>query len=167
MCFVVWFPSTAGGVGGVTAIHHWCSDSLPFMLHVTLPHTVAMVTASFLTCGYDVYVKRERFGIYKSMCMWFVLHKWVGGVAWGTSHKQPLPPWTCPSDDSSSSASSCLHCTKRPVSFHRRRLILSLSPVSHSEHVKPRITAHSKGTHTPERQQTSAFPALMSLVCFN
>jgi len=38
-----------------------------------------------------------------------------------------------------------------------------LSPVSHSERVKPWITAHSRGIHTHERQNTSAFPPLTPL----
>lgn len=59
------FPSTAGRVSGVTAMYHWFSDSLAFMQHSTLLCTVARVTASSLTCGSDVYIKRERSGIFK------------------------------------------------------------------------------------------------------
>lgn len=100
------------------------------------------------------------------VCDLYFVSGWGRGLR-NTVIKQPLPPWTCPSDASSSSASSCLHCTKRPVSFHRRRLTYSLSPVSHSERVKPWITAHSRGTHTPEWQKTSASPPLTSLTCLN
>lgn len=76
-----------------------------------------------------MFTLRESDLVYLNECV-RVCVCFVSGWGWGlrnTVMKQSLPPWTCPSKASSSSASSCLHCTKRPVSFHRRRLTYSLS----------------------------------------
>lgn len=94
----------------------------------------------------DVYVKRERSGIYKCACLWFV----GGGGVWGTqsynnpSHPEPasLMPLLAPPPP------ACI--APKDLCRFTGDVSHTLSPVSHSEHVKPWITAHSRGTHTPE-----------------
>lgn len=87
------FPSTAGGVGGVTAMHHCCSESLAFMLHATLPCTVAMVTASSLTCGCVMCTLRESDLVYINAR---VCDLWVGAGFEEHSHITTPPTLILP-----------------------------------------------------------------------
>ncbi len=117
----------------------WSYSDTSLMLWFSALHAACDITSHcchgnrlLLTCGYDVYVKRERFGIYKCMCMWFVLHKWRG--LRNTVIKQPLPPWTCPlMTPLAPPPPACI--APKDLSFYRRRLIYSLSLLFHIQSI--------------------------------
>lgn len=121
-----WGPSLTAG--GVMALRHRCASSLAFMLRVTMvPCTVAMATASSFTCVCDMYSMLRKNHFEEKYCACQL--RSICGC--GRDRSIVIKHNSSHAHSSSSPTPSCLHCTKRPVSFHMRHLACSASLLLH------------------------------------